>query len=377
VVHFAMKHPGNVASEYGEFFVDHVDFGEAFRKGNPVSRLRAFARSLYSGEARERFSRLLDETKPDIVHLQNFRRHLTFSIVRAAKERGLPVVFTAHDYDPICPNSLLLAHGRVCTACKGRNFYKAALVRCKEDSLAGSMAIALEGMFTRIRRYYDLIDVMITPSAFAADRLVECGFDPDRVRVVHNFIDTRAYLPNYGGTGAIYFGRLVPEKGLDTLIRAAPRIPGVKIMLAGDGPERSRLESLVGELYVKPEDGNVEFLGYVERDRLCEIVRRTMCVVMPSIWFENFPYAVLEAFALGKPVVASAIGGLPEMVETGATGLLVQPGNALDLSRAIEHLASDPEIVKEMGRKARHRVESDFSAATHYDRIMEIYGSLI
>ena len=141
VVPFAMKHRENVDSEYSRYFAEHIDFGEASRSANPLRRLGALARSLYSGEARAKFGRLLDETRPDIVHLQNFRRHLTFSVVREAKERGLPVVFTAHDYDPICPNSLLLARGQVCTACAGRRFYRAALVRCKENSLAGSLAV--------------------------------------------------------------------------------------------------------------------------------------------------------------------------------------------------------------------------------------------
>ncbi len=377
VVHFAMRHRENVDSEYSEFFADHIDFGEAFRSRNPIERLKAFTRSLYSGEARQKFGRLLDKTRPDIVHLQNFRRHLTFSVVGAAKERGLPVVFTAHDYDPVCPNSLLLAKGRICTACKGRHFYKAALARCKENSLAGSLAIALEGTFTRFRKYYDLIDVIITPSAFARDRLVDCGFDRAKVRVVHNFIDTGSYTPHYGGEGVIYFGRLVVEKGLDSLVRVGRGMPDVRIIMAGDGPERERLETLSEELAVKSDRGNVEFLGYVDRSRLHRIVSQTMCVAMPSIWYENFPYTVLEAFALGKPVVASNIGGMPEMVADGETGLLFEPGSVRGLDGAVRYLLENPGRVREMGRKARQRVEREFDAETHYKRIMEIYDSLV
>jgi glycosyltransferase involved in cell wall biosynthesis len=376
VIHFAMKHPSNLPCEHSGFFADHIDFLEVFKSRNPVNRVRAFGRSLYSGSARRSFARLLDETRPDIVHLQNFRRHLTFSIVAAAKERGLPVVFTAHDYDPICPNSLLLADGRICTVCGGKHFYKAALVRCKEKSMAGSLAIALEGLFTRMRSYYDLIDVIVTPSAFARDRLVEYGFDAGKVKVVHNFIDADAYVPKYGGTGAVFFGRLAPEKGIDNLLRASIETPGVSVKVVGDGPERGRLEEMAGEFEVKPHGGSVEFLGYMEKHRLHEIVRQSMCVVMPSIWYENFPYAVLEAFALGKPVVASDIGGMPEMVQDGRTGLLVEPGNAHRLAVAINRLGAHPEEVLDMGRAARQRVEHEFDAGTHYDRIMEIYGPL-
>jgi glycosyltransferase involved in cell wall biosynthesis len=376
VVHFAMNHPSNLPCDESRFFADHVDFLDIFKHGGPLRGARAFARSLYSRSAKRRFSRLLEETRPDIVHLQNFRRHLTFSIVEAAKERSLPVVYTAHDYDPICPNSLLLAGGRICTACKGKHFYKAVLKRCKERSITGSLAIALEGMFTRVRHYYNLVDIIVTPSAFARDRLVEFGFSPDKVTVVHNFIHAEAYVPQYEGSGVIFLGRLAPEKGIANLIEAAARTPGVRISLAGDGPERRHLETLAAEATNRGNGGSIEFLGYVDKMTLHETVSRNMCVVMPSIWYENFPYAVLEAFALGKPVIASDIGGLPELVQDGVTGLLVEPGSARDLARAINRLVAHPEEAAEMGRNARGRVEKEFDSQTHYDRIIRLYGSL-
>jgi glycosyltransferase involved in cell wall biosynthesis len=206
---------------------------------------------------------------------------------------------------------------------------------------------------------------------------VDCGFDPERVRVVHNFIDTDSYEPHYGGRGIISFGRLVVEKGLDRLIRVAGAMPDLRFLLAGEGPERSRLEALAEELGVKSDPGNVEFLGYVDRKRLHRIVSETMCVVMPSIWYENFPYTVLEAFALGKPVVASKIGGLPEMVVDRKTGLLFEPGSEAGLERAIRFLVENPQQAGEMGRNARRMVEQEFDGGTHYERIMEIYTSLI
>ncbi len=373
VVHFAMKHPENVESEFEDSFADHVDFGEAFRAGGLVGRLKAFRRSLYSHEARAKFADLLDRTQPDIVHLQNFRRHLTFSIVEEARSRDIPVIFTAHDYDPICPNSLLLAHGKICTACGGRHFHRAAFVRCKEDSLAGSMAIALEGTYTRLKGYYDLIDIIITPSRFAGEQLIKCGFDPGRVEVVHNFIDVAGYEPRYGGRDFISFGRLVIEKGLDSLIEAAARVRGARVLIAGDGPRRTVLESLAGELAA----GNVEFLGYVDRDRLHERVLKALCVVMPSIWYENFPYSILEAFALGKPVIASDIGGMPETVADGETGLLFEPGNMQELAEKMKYLLVNPERAAEMGRKARARVETEFDSETHYRKLMEVYSRVL
>lgn len=369
VTHFAMKHPDNIDSEFSQYFVDHIDFGEAFRTRNPVKRAGAFLRALYSRQARTRFAELLDSTRPDIVHLQNFRRHLTFSIVEEAEGRRIPVIFTAHDYDPICPNSLLLAHGRICTVCRGRDYWRALFVRCKEDSVSGSLAIALEGSYARLRGYYGLIDVIVTPSRFARDRLVECGFDPQKVEVVHNFIDLSSYQPHYSGRDFIYFGRLVAEKGIETLIAAAAEAPDLRVLIAGDGPHKANLE----DLCLKSNVHNVEFLGYVGRGRLHGMVSEALAVVMPSIWFENFPYSILEAFALGKPVIASDIGGMPETVEEGRTGILFEPGNALALAEKMKYLQRNPSLVEEMGRNARKRMETEFDAETHYRRLMEVY----
>jgi glycosyltransferase involved in cell wall biosynthesis len=369
VVHFAMKHPRNFESPFEPFFVEQVDYREIFMTGSPLTKFKALLRSLYSLEAKRKFAALLDETGPDIVHLQNFRRHLTFSILPEAVKRNVPVVYTAHDYDPICPNSLLFADRNVCEVCGGARYHRALKVRCKEHSLLGTLPIVVEGTFAKWRDYYRLIDTMITPSDFLRAKLIQYGFDPGKVITVHNFIDASAYKPGYGGEGFIYFGRLATEKGLENLIEAACSAPETRVTIAGDGPERERLE----QLCLKLGCGNVEFLGYVAREQLLDLVRGTVCVVMPSIWYENFPYAVLEAFALGKPVIASRMGGMPEMVRHGETGLLFDAGDVLALSEQMEYCRTNPEAVERMGRNARTLVETEFDATAHYERLMAVY----
>jgi glycosyltransferase involved in cell wall biosynthesis len=372
VVHFAMKHPNNFESPFEKYFTDQIDYRRIFLGGNPLSKVRAFFRSLYSFQARSRFAALLDDTRPDIIHLQNFRRHLTFSIVPEAVRRNIPVVYTAHDYDSICPNSLLFADGQVCEVCEGRAYQRALRVRCKHGSLAGTLPIVLEGAFIRQRGYYRLIDTVITPSSFHRSKLIQYGFDPARVVTIHNFIDASAYRPRYGGKGFVYSGRLAEEKGLGSRIEAANQTPEVRITIAGEGPERDRLE----QLCLKSECRNVEFIGYVPRETLLDVVGEAMCLVMPSVCYENFPYAVLEAFALGKPVIASRMGGMPEAVREGQTGLLFEAGDALALSEKMKYLHNDREAAENMGRKARGLVETEFNAATHYDKLMEVYIGL-
>ena len=374
VVHFAMKHRYNVACPDDEFFVDYVDYRDASESAGPVARLRAFLRSVYSFEARSKFRALLDKTSPDIIHMQNFRRHLTFSILGPAARRGIPVVFTAHDYDPVCPNSLLFADGEVCEICGGRHYFRALGRRCKQGSLAGTAAVVLESYFVRAMRYFDGLERIITPSAFARNKLVECGLARERIEVIHNFIDTASYEPSFeGGDYVVFFGRLAAEKGIEVLIEAVAGIGDIRVVIAGEGPLRSRLEARRAEVAAD----NVEFLGYVDKQDLLPLIRGSMFVVVPSIWYENFPYNVLESFALGKPVIGSDIGGIPEMVEEERTGLLVRPHDAEGLASAIVRLAGDRALRETMGRNARKRVEAEFSADIHYDNLTALYGRVL
>jgi len=370
VIHFAMKHPANLKSEFEQYFVDTVDYRALHASANPFRKIKGLARSLYSFEARRKFATLLKATKPDVVHLQNFRRHLTFSIVPQAADQGIPVVFTAHDYDAICPNSVIFAHGRVCELCKGGRFYRAVFERCKEDALVGSLAIAVEGYLVRLRRYYRLIDRIVTPSAFLRGKLLEHGFPPEQVTVVNNFVAAGAYTPSYASKDyVVYFGRLSPEKGIDTLVRAAKSIPHTRVLIVGDGPSMTELE----ELRERTGASNVELVGRMERDQLLSLVAESKFVVLPSVWPENFPYALLEAFAVGKAAIGSRIGGIPELIIDGVTGLLVEPGDPSDLGEKMAYLDERPRLGVELGRAARRRVETEFGADAHYEKISGVY----
>lgn len=373
VVHFAMKHRYNVECPEEEFFVDYVDYREIFESAGPVARLRAFLRSVYSFEARNKFAALLDKTGPDIIHMQNFRRHLTFSILGPALARDIPIVFTAHDYDPVCPNSLFFTGGEICEACGGKHYFRALPRRCKQGSFAGTAAVVLESYFVRSMRYFHRVKRIITPSAFAREKFIECGLDGEKIKVIHNFIDTGSFVPSYGGGDyVIFFGRLVAEKGIDVLIEAAAKTTDIKVLIAGEGPQRDYLEARRAEVGA----ANVEFLGYVDREDLLPLIQGSMFVVVPSIWYENFPYNVLESLALGKPVIGSRIGGIPETVEDGRTGFLVEPRDAETLARRMTLLAGDPALRENLGRNARARVEKEFSAGIHYDKLIALYNDV-
>lgn len=374
VFHFAMKHRYNASCPEEQFFVDYMDYRDISESAGPLSRLRAFMRSVYSREARSKFDALLENTRPDIIHLQNFRRHLTFSILGPALRRQIPVVFTAHDYDPVCPNSLFFADDEVCEICGGRHYFRALGRRCKQGSLGGTAAVVLESYFVKAMRYFNGIDRIVTPSAFARAKFIECGLSPERIEVINNFIDTSSFEARYGGGDyVVFFGRLAAEKGIDVLIEAVGEIGDVRVVIAGEGPMRDRLEARRAETGAD----NVEFLGYVDRVDLLPLIGGSMFVVVPSIWYENFPYNILESFALGKTVIGSDIGGIPEMVRDGETGYLVRPHDSRALADRIVRLARDDALRERMGRNARAVVENEFSAGIHYEKLMALYERLL
>ncbi len=370
VIHFAMKHPQNLPSKWERYFADYIDFSEAFRSGSIASKTKAFFRSLYSYGVRRRFAKLLEDTEPEIIHLQNFRRHLTFSLVEEAHKRGIPILLTAHDYDAVCPNSLLLANGKICEACRKFKYYKAVFRRCKENSLLGTAAIALEGYFVSIKKYYRMIDLIIAPSQFLRKKLIEFGLDERKIVHLSNFIFTEKYSPSFGGEGFIYFGRLSREKGLETLVRAASLVPDMRVTIAGDGPYRRETLELKENLPCP----NVELTGHLEKDRLADRIKASIAVVLPSICYENCPYSVLEAFAYGKPVIATRIGGIPEMISHGENGFLVEPGDWVELKNYMSYLNQDPKFAEKMGMMARRTAETRFNAEEHYNRLMEFYA---
>ena len=215
------------------------------------------------------------------------------------------------------------------------------------------------------------MDLFIAPSNFLRHKMTEFGIDKKRIICIPNFADVKEYLPQYGSENYfVCFGRLSEEKGLLTLIRAVREIKTSRLLIIGEGELRNRLEEYVLEKDV----ANVEFSGYMGEERLKSAVRNSMFAVVPSEWYENCPHTVLEAFALGKPVIGSDIGGIPELIEDGIDGLLFKPGNSEELSEKITYLIGRPGLRERMGRNARKKVEEKYNPEVYYQRLMGVYS---
>lgn len=367
VVPFAMLDERNEPSEYSRYFVSHEDF----EAGGPLSSARAAARVIYSLEARRKVEALVDAVGPDIAHLHNIAHQLSPSIIDGLRSRGVPVVQTLHDYKLICPSYLMLSDGRPCDRCAGGRYYNAVRRRCLKDSLAKSVTVCLEAfLHTALRTYERGVRLFIAPSESMRDRIVDHGVPSERVVHVPNTVSLDRYTPRYESLGyAVYVGRLSEGKGLRTLLAAAAIARDVRVRIVGTGP----LESGLREEAARGGLDNVEFMGYRTGDELQALFDGALFVVIPSEWYENAPLVVYESMALGKAVLGSSIGGIPELVSAGETGLLFKPGDVEALAGRMSELAADPGRTIEMGRAGRRRLEREYAPEKHYERLMRVY----
>lgn len=368
VDYFAMHDPRNQPCETDRFFVSEVDFEQP--ASGVAGRVGMAGRMVYSLEARRKMTQLLADRPVALAHVHNIYHQLSPSLLSPLHRRGIPVVMTVHDFKLVCPVYSLLSNGEICERCVGNGFSPAVRHRCNRGSLSGSMLVAGETwLHRRLRLYRDGIDVFITPSAFARDRLVQGGYPPDRIQVIANCVVADAYRPMYAaGDHSLYIGRLSREKGVEVLVQAAIET-GARVKLVGDGPMRPALERMIAG-----SGADVELLGFRSGDDLAAAVQAASAVVMPSICHDNCPLAVIEAMAWGKPVIGSRVGGIPELVRDGQEGLLVPHGDAAALGQAMLRLQGDPELCQRMGRAGRLRVEQHYDADPHYRAVTAAYA---
>jgi glycosyltransferase involved in cell wall biosynthesis len=369
---FARGHEKNESSEYAEFFPPSFDTEQL---SPSLAALRTVKELIYSDAARRGLRRVIDRFKPDIAHAHNIYGRLSLSVIDELSASGIPVVMTLHDLKLFCPSYLMLNHGRICERCKGNKFYNVVVTKCHKNSYLASSVYALETWFNHSFKKYDLVKYFIAPSMFLHDKAVEFGWNPGTIEHIPNFIDMKTIAASeVTGDYCLYLGRLSREKGVKTLLMALKDLRvKTELIVAGDGPDRDALQKIAinGAL-------PATFTGYLNGAEVKKTITGAKVIIMPSEWYENAPLSLLEAFAWGKPVIGARIGGIPEMIDGGVNGYLFEPGNATDLRNKLEmFLALPSDRVLEMGRAARSKVEREYSAGSHYERLMQAYGKAL
>ena len=376
---FAMQHPDNEPSSWADYFPSRFEPDS----GSFLERMAKVPRFMHSSEAAACFDRMLADFKPDIIHIHGLYQQLTASVLKPAKARGIPTVFTLHDFKLVCPAYYLYNQtSGICEKCKGGRQWNALLNRCSGDSLAKDAVFALDGLvqwYSGATR--NNVSAFVTPSRFMQGKMTELGLDAEKLHYIPNFFQTTddteiapsaiEALRARHGRFVLYFGRLSREKGVDVLIEAASH-QGMKLLLVGDGPQRADLEAKAKAL-----QADVTFVGHQRGAELWSYVTAASVVVLPSVCYENAPKSLLEAQSRGRIVIASKIGGMPEMIDHGTSGFLVTPGDPHDLAGMIGHVLSLPDdVARDIGEAGRVSAQSTFTSDRYFREMVALYESL-
>ena len=336
-----------------------------------LRKIPAFFSGIHNPFSGKAFGRFLRQERPDIVHIHNLYPLISPSILPECTSQGVPVVMTVHNFRLACPNGLLMSHGEVCHRCLGGREYWCILRNC-EDSFFKSVGYALRTAAARLlRRYYDHVDHYLCLTRFQRDVLVKEGLPQDRVSVLTNPIEIQ--VPEQSvemeRDSVLFVGRVSREKGIAPLFDAARVCSDIPFVVAGNWqamPEASELA---------PD--NVTLLGAVPSQKLGTLYEKARIFVLPSVWYEGFPTVLLEAMSYGLPIICSRIGGLPEIVEDGKTGLLYEPGNITELTERIRMLWQNPALCRQLGDAGKRKLQEEYAADRLLDRLLVIYETVI
>ena len=345
---FSMQYPDNIDSEWSKYWPSNM------------SKVKAFLRPFGDGEVREKFTTLLNDFDPDVVHLHNIHTQLSPIIAEIAHDRGIKVVWTLHDSKLSCPCYTCQRDGKWCEECFTD---KTAVIkhRCMPGSIPGAIIGCLELQKWNKDRLQKCTDLFLPPSKFMMDIAVKSGYSPDKFKVLCNFIDVNKVkgdlLPKEDYY--VFLGRVNEVKGIKTLCKAASDLP-YKLVVIGGG-------DLLPELiYQYPQ---ISFIGHKSWDEFKPILQKAKFMVIPSEWSENNPLTVIESQSLGTPVLGARIGGIPELIEEGITGATFESGNVTDLKEKIGMMWKSSFDYEKIARDAVEK----YSSETYYNKLMEIY----
>ena len=365
VQYFGMEHEGRIVGNRVNAYTSDMDFDG----GSKLSKLTYPIKTIYSSEARKKIRLVLEDFRPDVVHLNNFTYQITPSvileIVKWRKEKNHPcrIVFTAHDYNLVCPNHMLnnpSTHEN-CEKCLGGHFMNCTKGQCIHGSTAKSVIGTAEGYFWKRKGTYKYIDAVICCSEFMKTKMDTSPVFRGKTIALHNFIDKVEWKDVQKKDYVLYFGRFSEEKGIGTLIDVCKSIPDIQFIFAGTGPLEDRIKGV-------PNITNVGFKTGAELEML---IREAQFSIYPSEWYENCPFSVMESQMYGTPVLGANIGGIPELIQSGRTGELFKPGDKAELQKKISDLWENREKAEQFSKNCKSISFDDIDA--YYSKILKIY----
>jgi glycosyltransferase involved in cell wall biosynthesis len=337
-----------------------------------IGKAAVLRATVWSNESHAEILELLQRERPDVVHVHNTLPLISPSVFEACKDAGVPVVQTLHNYRLLCPQANLYRDGAACEECVTGSLWSAVHHGCYRQSRIGTAAVAAMLAYNRRRgTWTESVDRHIALTEFARTRLIQAGLPDDKVKVKPNFVDPDPGVRKGIGDYALFVGRLAKEKGFGTLLEAWQSLRcDLPLWVVGDGPERRQFEQRARDNSLR-----VRFLGQLDRREVLRITKASRFLVFPSLCYETFGMAIIEAYACGVPVIASRHGAMREIVEDGVTGLLFHPGNGEDLTEKLGFALRHPEQMAWLGDNGRGEYKRKYTAEINYAQLMEIYAA--
>ncbi|MDC0317571.1 glycosyltransferase [bacterium] len=337
-----------------------------------MNRFELVAKTFWNNAVASELAQIIRRDRPDVMHVTNAFPLISPSAYKVAKDHGVGVVQSIHNYRMLCPKAQFVRNSQVCEKCLGKRFAWPAIYHAcyKENRLATTVVAAMTAFHRARDSWSQLVDRFIAPTQFVKDKHVEGGFDAGQIDVKPNFVFPDPGIGDGGGNYVAFAGRLSAEKGVDTLLETWQHLKAdVRLKIAGDGPLANSVKSAA------VADSRIEWLGRIEKKQMTDLLGQATCLIMPSVCYETFGLTIVEAFARGTPVIASRMGAMQELVQDGKNGFLVEPGNAKQFAEKVEQVFKmDPAKVRVT---ARHEFESKYTAEANQQWLIDIYGKTL
>lgn len=367
VQYFGMEHEGRIVGNQAESYTTPMDF----HSGAPGRLFYPF-KIIYSKEARVKIRKVLDAFKPDVVHLNNFNFQITPSVIYEVKkwaeknQKKIPIIYTAHDYQWVCPNHMMMIpeSREKCFQCENGRFFQCTKNKCIHSSKVKSLLGTIEAQLYKKLKTYQLVDWIICPSKFMKEKLATNPVLEGKLITLYNFLDGEPYPAQEKKDYVLYFGRFSEEKGVRTLLNVCKRLPHILFVFAGGGPLEKELLQCT----------NIKNAGFLKGEQLKRTIAQARFSIFPSEWYENCPFSVMESQKYGTPVVASDIGGVPELLKSGVTGELFEAGNEEQLRKMIEKLWKNEVLCREYSRNCQN---ISFDTVEEYcNKLLDLYSRI-
>ncbi|PIR95084.1 group 1 glycosyl transferase, partial [Candidatus Falkowbacteria bacterium CG10_big_fil_rev_8_21_14_0_10_37_6] len=345
---FSMSHPNNRPSDWDQYFIDEVDYNKSM---SFLRKITVGWRLIYNRQAVKNLEELIKNFNPDVAHVHNVYHQMSPAVINVLKKHNIPIVMTLHDYKVVSPLYSLFLRGKIVDVCKNGRYYECFFRKCIKDSWLKSFLATIEAYL--YHNTYRKINLFISPSLFLKKKFRDFGFKERIEHLPYAFIDKvdntndkiNKEVKNYGKY-ILFFGRLSVEKGIDVAIRAlfALNNKGIKLLIAGEGPEEENLKNLAQNLSL---ENRVLFVGKKDKKHLYPLIKSAQAVVVPSIWYENLPYSVIETLSLTQIAICANLGGLSNMIKDKENSFLFKAGNSVDLARVINYVLNLTAVEKE------------------------------